>query len=91
MISLPDNYKLYEKYEEPKLHMRKLCSQHLLTLDLNIRTLCSLERAGIRTIGDLVQRSEGEVAQVWRLGSKSMEEIKRALSFINLRFGMRIE
>ena len=50
-----DSYDIdsFDKYDEPRLHMEKLMKAHLIEFDLSMRILCPLEKAGIRTLGDL--------------------------------------
>ena len=38
-----------------------------------------LKRAGIQTVGDLVQKSESELAAIPNFGRKSIEEVKETL------------
>jgi DNA-directed RNA polymerase subunit alpha len=80
-----------ERYNEMKYHLRKLFSQSLVGFDLNIRTLCSLERAGIRTLGDLISHSRDEVKKIRRLGVVSVAEIDAMLERYHLHYGMVAE
>jgi DNA-directed RNA polymerase subunit alpha len=77
-----------EKYNEMKYHLQKLFAQSLISFDLNIRTLCSLERSGVRTLGDLLQHSRDEVKQMRRLGVVSVAEIDTMLDRYHLHYGM---
>ena len=45
----------------------------------------------IRTLGDLVQRSEDEMLQIENFGKKSLKEISDFLEEHGLRFGMMLE
>ena len=50
-------------------------------LDISVRAFNCLKRAGIETIGDIVNKSESEmIRDVRNLGSKALEEIKEKLS-----------
>jgi DNA-directed RNA polymerase subunit alpha len=80
-----------EKYYEMKYHLRKLFSQSLVNFDLNIRTLCSLERSGIRTLGDLLKHSRNEVQHLRRLGVVSVAELDAMLERYHLHYGMVAE
>jgi DNA-directed RNA polymerase subunit alpha len=48
-------------------------------LELGVRSYNCLKRAGIQTIGDLVQRSEGELSAIPNFGRKSIDEVKETL------------
>jgi DNA-directed RNA polymerase subunit alpha len=48
-------------------------------LELGVRSYNCLKRAGIQTIGDLVQKSEGELSAIPNFGKKSIDEVKETL------------
>ena len=54
-------------------------------LELSVRSFNCLKNAGIRTIGDLIQRSESEMMTTKNLGKKSLDEINDILSGHGLR------
>ncbi len=60
-------------------------------LDLQNRSINSLEAAGIAYLGDLVQLTETELSAVKNLGKKSLTEIKELLESSGLTVGMKIE
>ena len=49
-------------------------------LELSSRTIASLEKANIRTVGGLARKKEADLVEVEGLGPKSIQEIKRALA-----------
>jgi DNA-directed RNA polymerase subunit alpha len=49
-------------------------------LELGVRSYNCLKRVGIETIGDLVSKTEGELASIPNFGRKSIEEVKETLS-----------
>ncbi|MBR1419845.1 MAG: DNA-directed RNA polymerase subunit alpha [Selenomonadaceae bacterium] len=53
-------------------------------LDLSVRSFNCLKRAGIHTVGDLVEKTEDEMMRVRNLGRKSLEEVKKKLDELNL-------
>lgn len=53
-------------------------------LDLSVRSHNCLKRAGINTIGDLIQRTEEDMIKVRNLGRKSLEEVKKKLFDLGL-------
>jgi DNA-directed RNA polymerase subunit alpha len=56
-------------------------------LELGVRSYNCLKRVGIETIGDLVTKSENELAAIPNFGKKSIEEVKETLAThgLNLR------
>jgi DNA-directed RNA polymerase subunit alpha len=56
-------------------------------LELGVRSYNCLKRVGIETIGDLVSKSEAELAAIPNFGKKSIEEVKETLGThgLNLR------
>ncbi len=60
-------------------------------LELSVRAYNCLKNAEIRTIGELVQRSEQEMLKAKNFGRKSLEEIKDTLAGMGLRLGMRVD
>jgi DNA-directed RNA polymerase subunit alpha len=49
-------------------------------LELSSRTVASLEKANIRTVGGLARKKEQDLMEIEGLGPKSIQEIKRALA-----------
>jgi DNA-directed RNA polymerase subunit alpha len=49
-------------------------------LELGVRSYNCLKRVGIETIGDLVMKTENELAAIPNFGKKSIEEVKETLS-----------
>jgi DNA-directed RNA polymerase subunit alpha len=54
-------------------------------LELGVRSYNCLKRVGIETIGDLVTKSENELASIPNFGKKSIEEVKETLGQHGLR------
>jgi DNA-directed RNA polymerase subunit alpha len=56
-------------------------------LELGVRSYNCLKRVGIETIGDLVTKTENELASIPNFGKKSIEEVKETLQAhgLNLR------
>ena len=59
--------------------------------ELSVRSRNSLQKENIRTLGDLVQRSEDEMLNIENFGKKSLKEISDLLDEHGLRFGMQLE
>jgi len=49
-------------------------------LELGVRSYNCLKRVGIETIGDLVSKTENELASIPNFGKKSIEEVKETLA-----------
>ncbi|MFQ5598578.1 MAG: DNA-directed RNA polymerase subunit alpha [Nitrospiria bacterium] len=60
-------------------------------LELSVRAANCLKNASIRTIGDLVQRSESEMLRTKNFGRKSLNEIKEILVDMGLSLGMKVD
>ncbi|MDR7590090.1 MAG: DNA-directed RNA polymerase subunit alpha C-terminal domain-containing protein, partial [Armatimonadota bacterium] len=64
--------------------MARLLQTPIEELELSVRPYNCLKRAGIHTIGDLVQRTEEEIANVKNFGRKSLEEVTEKLAALGL-------
>jgi DNA-directed RNA polymerase subunit alpha len=60
-------------------------------LELSVRSYNCLKNANIRTIRELVQKTEGEMLKTKNFGRKSLNEIKEILHSMGLNLGMRID
>ena len=60
-------------------------------LELSVRSYNCLKNASIRTIRELVQKTEGEMLKTKNFGRKSLNEIKDILATMGLSLGMRID
>ena len=74
--------------EDPEL-ARKL-ARPVEELELSVRASNCLKAASIKTIGDLVKRTEGEMLQFHNFGKKSLDEIKSILEAQGLALGMNV-
>jgi len=70
---------------------RKVLQRNVSELELSVRAANCLKAADIKTIGDLVQKTESEMLKYHNFGKKSLQEIKELLSGIGLSFGMNTE
>jgi DNA-directed RNA polymerase subunit alpha len=75
--------------EEPIFNSNLLKSVE--ELELSVRSYNCLKNANIKTIGDLVQKSEQEMLRTKNFGRKSLNEIKEILHGMGLRLGMRVD
>ncbi|MCL4533383.1 MAG: DNA-directed RNA polymerase subunit alpha [Deltaproteobacteria bacterium] len=78
-----------EKINESNLNENLLKSVE--ELELSVRSANCLKNANIKTIGELVQKTEGEMLRTKNFGRKSLNEIKEVLSTMGLGFGMKVD
>ncbi len=60
-------------------------------LELSVRSYNCLKNANIRTIRELVQKTEAEMLKTKNFGRKSLNEIKDILQTMGLGLGMKVE
>ncbi len=60
-------------------------------LELSVRSYNCLKNADIKTIGELIQKTEAEMLKTKNFGRKSLNEIKEILGNMGLSLGMRVE
>jgi DNA-directed RNA polymerase subunit alpha len=60
-------------------------------LDLSVRAQNCLQNAGVRLVGELVQKSEQEMLKTRNFGRKSLKEIKDVLADLGLSLGMKLD
>jgi len=60
-------------------------------LELSVRAYNCLKNASIRSIGELVQRSEQDMLRTKNFGRKSLNEIKELLQRMGLTLGMKLD
>ncbi|MDX2437087.1 MAG: DNA-directed RNA polymerase subunit alpha [Acidobacteriota bacterium] len=61
------------------------------TLELSIRSMNCLKNANIRTLRDLVSRSEKDMVEIRNFGEKSLKEVRSKLEVLGLGFGMNLD
>jgi DNA-directed RNA polymerase subunit alpha len=79
-----------EEAQVPEVDPRlaEMLGKPIEELDLSVRSANCLKNANIRTLGDLVQRTEREMLSTKNFGRKSLDEIKDVLASLGLSFGM---
>jgi len=78
-------------YEESQREVNKNLFRSVNELELSVRAANCLKNANIKTIADLVQKSEGEMLKTKNFGKKSLNEIKEILSEMGLSLGSKID
>ncbi len=80
---------------EPESERMAVANEHLdksvEELELSVRSYNCLKNANIRTIRELVQKTEAEMLRTKNFGRKSLNEIKEILQQMGLGLGMRFE
>jgi len=75
----------------PRAELNENLFRNVDELELSVRASNCLKTANIRTIADLVQRSESELLKTKNFGKKSLNEIKTILGEMGLHLGMRLD
>ncbi len=80
-----------ELIEDKKTEFNKHLLRSVHELELSVRAANCLKNANIKTIGDLVQRTEFEMLRTKNFGRKSLNEIKEILTEMGLSLGMKVD
>jgi DNA-directed RNA polymerase subunit alpha len=75
----------------PELAFNPALLKKVDELELSVRSANCLQNANIKTIGDLVQRTEADMLKTKNFGRKSLKEIKDTLAEMGLSLGMKLE
>jgi DNA-directed RNA polymerase subunit alpha len=97
---LQDQLQMFINFEEPRAATEEAATaeppfnKNLLRkvdeLELSVRSANCLKNDNIIYIGDLVQKSEGDMLRTPNFGRKSLNEIKEVLAQMGLHLGMQI-
>jgi DNA-directed RNA polymerase subunit alpha len=77
--------------EEGRRDLNRNLFRGVNELELSVRAANCLKNANIKTIADLVQKSEHEMLKTKNFGRKSLNEIKELLHDMGLSLGMNIQ
>jgi DNA-directed RNA polymerase subunit alpha len=80
-----------EEVDEEIEKLRDLLGRSVEELELSVRSGNCLRRANIKTLGDLVARSESEMLKYRNFGKQSLKEITEILAGMGLYLGMDVE
>jgi DNA-directed RNA polymerase subunit alpha len=75
----------------PRTELNENLFRNVDELELSVRASNCLKTANIRTIADLVQKTEAELLKTKNFGKKSLNEIKTILGEMGLSLGMRLD
>ena len=94
MSKLPEIFLIREQFITSNQNFVPSLNKNLyiLTKDLDVttRTLNVLATENIKYVGDLVQHTEKSLSELPNMGSKSIDELVRALSELSLYLGMNV-
>ncbi len=79
-----------EEVDEEFERVKSLLSMNVEELELSVRSSNCLRAAEIKTLADLVKKSEGEMLKYRNFGRKSLTELNQILAELGLSFGMDI-
>lgn len=77
---MAEDYMIERKSEESTRNLEKPIED----LDLSVRSYNCLKRAGIHTLGELIDKTEEDMMKVRNLGKKSLKEVKQKLEELGL-------
>jgi DNA-directed RNA polymerase subunit alpha len=77
--------------EQPRAVLNENLDKSVEELELSVRSYNCLKNANIRTIRELVQKTEAEMLKTKNFGRKSLNEIKEILGSMGLSLGMRLD
>jgi DNA-directed RNA polymerase subunit alpha len=88
----------YVEFEAPKRErrdeeeeQRRLLLMPISEIELSVRAANCIANAQIKTIGDLVQKTEADMLKYRNFGKKSLAEIKSILEGMGLSLGMKVD
>ena len=74
----------FKYYDAKRVIGGKTMEMTIEELDLSVRAFNCLKRAGINTVGELVQKDQEDMMKVRNLGKKSLEEVEQKLAVLGL-------
>lgn len=99
---LKDHLAIFLNFEEEPLleeeeedlqdeELAQLLTKSVDEMELTVRAYNCLKNANIRTINDLVEKTEAEMLKTKNFGRKSLNDLKDKLAEMGLSFGMKIK
>src|SRR5262245_13089975 len=88
---LPEEDMQTEASDEKDTETYKRLAQPVSDLELSVRSANCLREANIKTIGELVKKTEAEMLKYRNFGKKSLNEITGIVKEMGLNFGMDID
>lgn len=73
-----------DKYEEPTHHIAALLGASVTMLDIRPRLLFPLDRAGVKTVADLLRLYRSDLMRIRNIGVSAAAEIEQILDNADL-------
>ena len=73
------------------LEIKGILTKSIDEMELSVRSHNCLQAAGIRTIGELVEKEESEMLKFKNFGRKSLTELQEKLGELDLHFGLDVK
>ena len=80
-----------EEVDDEWVRIHDLLKKSVDELELSVRSSNCLRNAEIKSIGDLVRKTESDMLKFRNFGRKSLKEISDILSSMGLHFGMDVD
>ena len=80
-----------EVIDEEQMRLIEVLNHGVEELELSVRSSNCLKDAGIKTLGDLVRKTEAEMLKYRNFGRKSLQELVDILADMGLHFGMDVD
>lgn len=80
-----------EGVSQENAKLKKLLNMSVNEIELSVRAANCLNNANITTVGQLAQKTEGEMLKYRNFGKKSLNEIKDKLQQLGLGLGMKFD
>jgi DNA-directed RNA polymerase subunit alpha len=90
-VATPEEEAAERDETRPRTELNENLFRNVDELELSVRASNCLKTANIRTIADLVQKTEAELLKTKNFGKKSLNEIKTILGEMGLSLGMRLD
>src|SRR5213594_574655 len=88
---IKDHLQIFIQFEEKHEPVIEHLNKSVDELELSVRSYNCLKNANIRTIGELVTKTEAEMLKTKNFGRKSLNEIKEILGSMGLQLGMKLD
>jgi DNA-directed RNA polymerase subunit alpha len=82
-----NNLRLDEGFDEEDERIKQILNTPVEELELSVRSSNCLKNANIKTIGELIRKTEDDITKTRNFGKKSLQEIKEKLKEWNLSLG----
>jgi DNA-directed RNA polymerase subunit alpha len=89
--AMPEEEETGRDEAHPRTELNDNLFRNVDELELSVRASNCLKTANIRTIADLVQKTEAELLKTKNFGKKSLNEIKTILGEMGLSLGMKLD